>query len=258
MRNKVLVYEDYGCASTGSLKKALNGYYAPRGITVETTDAAAIIRQDALNDDVLAFVMPGGAATPYRQKLDVLGNRKIASYVSAGGAYLGICAGAYYACSRVEFETDVPEIAIIRENGLLNLFSAAAVGTLRKELSLRPYAVNEASSAAVELLWRADGEKHTVRYHGGPRFEITDPGAEVLAVYKDIEGMPPAVVGKSFGRGRVVLSGVHMEDMGADLKKAIHALRIDAAEAFAVADGLERKEASRLALFNKIMKALER
>lgn len=257
MRDRVLVYEDYGCASTDGLKRALDGYYAPRGIRVETTDAAAVVG-GALDDGVLAFVMPGGAATPYRRKLGLLGNGRIASYVRDGGAYLGICAGAYYACSKVEFETDVPEICIVRDDGLLNLLAATAVGTLRKELRIRPYAVNEASSAAVELLWRADGEEHTVRYHGGPRFELHDPAAEVLAVYKDVEGMPPAVVGKSFGRGRAVLSGVHMEDRGEDLKKAIHALRIDAAEAVRVADRLERREASRQALFAKVMRALER
>lgn len=27
-----------------------------------------------------------------------------ADYVEGGGAYLGLCAGAYYACARVEFE----------------------------------------------------------------------------------------------------------------------------------------------------------
>ena len=27
-----------------------------------------------------------------------------AEYVEGGGAYLGLCAGAYYACARVEFE----------------------------------------------------------------------------------------------------------------------------------------------------------
>jgi hypothetical protein len=28
----------------------------------------------------------------------------LAGYVERGGAYLGLCAGAYYACARVEFE----------------------------------------------------------------------------------------------------------------------------------------------------------
>lgn len=80
--------------------------------------------------------MPGGADLPYCRHLDGEGNRLIrgapfaqparpplatvapyalgaiclpdflsaAGYVEAGGSYIGLCAGAYYACSRVEFE----------------------------------------------------------------------------------------------------------------------------------------------------------
>lgn len=29
---------------------------------------------------------------------------RLPGYVEGGGAYLGLCAGAYYACRRVEFE----------------------------------------------------------------------------------------------------------------------------------------------------------
>lgn len=31
-----------------------------------------------------------------------------ADYVHAGGSYLGLCAGAYYACDRIEFELGTP------------------------------------------------------------------------------------------------------------------------------------------------------
>ena len=77
--------------------------------------------------------MPGGADVPYCQALDGHGNKLIrgmqliqcqysrsrfekqltqgknwavvsADFVEAGGAYLGLCAGAYYACARIEFE----------------------------------------------------------------------------------------------------------------------------------------------------------
>jgi len=258
MRNKVVIYEDYGCASVDVLKAALTQYYESRNISVETVDAAAIIRDNALNENVLALVMPGGAATPYRQKLQVQGNKKIADYVKNGGAYLGICAGAYYACAKVEFEKDIPELGIVREDGLLRLIEATAVGTLRKELGIRPYATNQASAAAVRVVWCADGENHLAHYHGGPRFEVQDNAAEILADYGDIQGKPPAIVCKTFGQGRVVLSGVHIEDSGADLQRAIHALRIDAREAAQVADKLSAHEASRQMLFNKVMRSLER
>ncbi|CAL8470467.1 g10009 [Coccomyxa elongata] len=54
-------------------------------------------------DGCLMLVMPGGADLPYCRQLNGRGNRLIREYVEAGNAYLGLCAGAYYACSFVEF-----------------------------------------------------------------------------------------------------------------------------------------------------------
>lgn len=51
------------------------------------------------------LVMPGGADLPYCRHLNGAGNQLISDFVKIqGGAYLGLCAGAYYGCSRVEFE----------------------------------------------------------------------------------------------------------------------------------------------------------
>lgn len=51
------------------------------------------------------LVMPGGADLPYCRHLNGAGNQFISDFVKIqGGAYLGLCAGAYYGCSRVEFE----------------------------------------------------------------------------------------------------------------------------------------------------------
>ena len=50
------------------------------------------------------FVMPGGVALHYAQKLNGAGNQMIKTFVNQGGTYLGICAGAYYASKEVEFD----------------------------------------------------------------------------------------------------------------------------------------------------------
>ena len=104
MTQKVLIYRDYGVGDLGHLEEGLKEYFKQRQVKVDYTDATSIIKGNALNEDVTAFVMPGGAATPFLQKLKVQGNEKIRDYVYQGGHYLGICAGAYYACSKVEFE----------------------------------------------------------------------------------------------------------------------------------------------------------
>ena len=40
-----------------------------------------------------------------------------AEYVNGGGSYLGLCAGAYYACARVEFEMG-SELEVVGEREL--------------------------------------------------------------------------------------------------------------------------------------------
>lgn len=257
MRHKVLIYRDYGVSDLTNLTKALNTYFHSRQIKIDYTDAHAILKENALNENVLLFVMPGGAATPFLQKLHVQGNEKIRTYIEKGGAYLGICAGAYYACSKIEFEKDVPELTIIRQKELLNLVHATAIGTLHQELGILPYMKNEMAGAAVDLLWE-DFEEHSAHYHGGPKFESQQEDYEVLARYKTIEGNPPAIIKKNYGSGRVVLSGVHFEDMGEDLQKTLHAFQIDYKKANEIAQVLSQKENSRKKLFEKIMASLEK
>ena len=255
---KVLIYQDYGCSDLSNLEKSLQEYFKPRGIAVEFTDASAIIKDNALTEKVSLFVMPGGAATPYLQKLKILGNEKIRDYIMNGGRYLGICAGAYYACNQVEFETDIEQLAIVRNSELLNLIDVAAIGTLHKELSIRPYMKNEASSAVVRLNWHNDNEIYYAHYHGGPKFVSDNQQFEVLASYTDIEKTPPAIIAKDYGKGRVVLSGVHFEDKGQDLARTLHKLRIDYTDAYNIAARLTENENSRQQLFGKIISELLR
>lgn len=251
MRTKILIYQDYGCSDTTALTAGLREYFEPCGCSVGFTDAAGIINGGELNDEVLAFFIPGGAGTPYRHKLQVLGNDKIREYVQNGGIYYGICAGAYYACRNTVFEADIPELKKVTECGL-NLLEGKAIGTLYKELNIRPYDKNAESAAVVELIWN-DNRKYAAYYHGGPYFEPFNLDEnEVLARY-NLEGKQPAVISRNYGKGKVILSGVHFEDKGELLLKSIYALKIDSKPAEKVAEKLAYAEASRQDLFNRIM-----
>ncbi|MDY4841777.1 MAG: BPL-N domain-containing protein [Alphaproteobacteria bacterium] len=85
MRNKILIYADYGCSNVSTLENGLREYFEPRRCMVGLPDAAGIISRNELNENVLAFFMPGGAGTPFRRKLEVQGNGKIRDYVRNGG-----------------------------------------------------------------------------------------------------------------------------------------------------------------------------
>ncbi len=216
---RILIYDDYGCSNTGNLKNCLEESLPD--FLVETVDATQVIKGE-LDDNVHAFIMPGGAATPYKKKLEVLGNEQIRNFVKNGGTYLGICAGAYYACKTSNFELDVPELSSSNHHGL-DLFNGSANGTLYKEFNIAPYSQNSESKKIVSLNWQEDHTTLYSLYHGGPYFEANkDEQHSVLATYGDIDNNLPAIIEKNYGRGKVILSAVHFEDKGEDLIKIIN------------------------------------
>ena len=64
------------------------------------------IKKDNYLRNTQMLIFPGGRDKPYQKKLSPLGNLKIKEFVKAGGSYLGICAGSYYAGNKVEFSLD--------------------------------------------------------------------------------------------------------------------------------------------------------
>lgn len=250
MRSKILIYRDYGCADVSSLYGELASYFREKGVSVDFTDAAEI-KSGVLNRDVKAFFLGGGAGTPYMRKLAGEGNDRIRGYVRNGGVYFGICAGAYYACCDIVFEHDVPALRI--KNGCgLNLAEGRAVGTLYKEYGLLPYALTSFSAKVVQIRF-CGGETYPALYHGGPFFDGTD--GEVLAVY-DLPEPKAAVIMKTFGRGKVILSGVHFEDGARTLARGLHDLRCDIRAARKNADDMAAGEPRRRELFARMMKLI--
>lgn len=179
----------------------------------ETIDAQQILA-GRWQERCCALAFPGGADRPYAAKLNGRGNALIREYVQGGGRYLGVCAGAYYACRRIDFSGDGFEVKEPRE---LALFPGTANGSLTELAPLyRPQDLN--CAAAVELDTQAGPV--TALYWGGCRFEPdADAGAfQVLARYA---ALPPdaniAAVRLRVGEGVAVLSGVHPEISGQDL-----------------------------------------
>lgn len=257
MRSKILVYDDEGAASTFELCRCLEDYFGRENVNIEKVRAADILRGNALDESVLAFFLPGGAATPYMNKLKTLGNQKIRDYVREGGVYFGICAGAYYAAETVSFEEDIPTLAVRQQCGL-DLIRAHAVGTLKTDFGLPPFDRPTAANTAVtKILWQADGELHDVVYHGGPKFEDVKD-AEVLAVYQEAKGRPPAVLMKSFGKGLVIVSGVHFENGAESLEKMMHIKSRQEASVRQNYDKLAKGELSRQALIRKLLQRVGR
>lgn len=155
------------------------------------------------------FVLPGGRDKPYHAVLQGELNELLEDFVREGGVILGICAGAYYFGKEVRFEPKNP-LFKVHESRSLSFYPGAVIGPA---LGDKDYNPNKSSGAhAASIFFPQDQSSHKVFYNGGGYFEALKPlppHIEVLAHYK--ENKKAALIKIRFGKGLVILSGVHFE-----------------------------------------------
>ncbi len=161
---------------------------APRLLFEEQLTAAGLA-------GLRVLVVPGGWAPTQHEAMGDGGRGRLRTFVEAGGAYLGICAGAYVACSAVSWEDREYPYA-------LGLARGRAIGPVK---GLAPWP----TTGSVEI--RAGGHAVPALYAGGCSLAID--GAAVLATYPDGSA---AAIEVRLGKGRVFLCGVHPEFVAAD------------------------------------------
>lgn len=253
MKNKILIYDDIGASGVVVLKKALQEEFSSRKIAVETVSAEDILTKNVLNSSVAAFFMPGAAADDYHLKLGKSGKDLIRSYVESGGIYYGICAGAYFASQKAVFEPKNHKLRKINDYGL-NLIDAVAVGTLQKELNIKPYEATANATAVVPLQDAQTNAVYTSYYHGGPWFVCKKKSPVIILTYYNLPAKKlPAVIAEKVSKGLVIASGVHYETTGSALSKCLLPDRTDYRTAQKVISELNRTEYLRRALFQKMM-----
>lgn len=203
----VAVYDDDGVSRTSllSLLSVLREKMSAVGININTPQP--ISSREIIGGALAAvdcFIMPGGADLPYCEKLNGDGNKKIKEFVFGGKLYIGICAGAYYAASRVAFNGDGYAIHGDRE---LALFGGQATGSIAEFTDGRYYDETTATKSMVNLTF-TNRQTAPFYYHGGAYFCAASTDVDTFAVYDNGE---VAAVSGSFGRGAYFLSGVHFE-----------------------------------------------
>lgn len=149
------------------------------------------------------LIMPGGRSLPFYKTLGLQGNLHIREFVKLGGIYLGICAGAYYACSETIFAAGLP--LELKLPGELHFFSGCALGPVFADKAFTYD--SEKGARVVKVQWQ-DGTIYPSYFNGGCYFENADQ-AQVLATY--VENQKPAIIACKAGLGRVILSGIHPE-----------------------------------------------
>jgi len=212
-KNTVYVYHDAGVSEESflqtmhSLKSELTANYYIVPINAQT-----VIKNNWTKNAAL-FVMPGGADLPYMEKLKNIGNKNISNYVKNGGAYLGICAGSYYGASYVEFDKN-GKLEVIGKRELA-FFPGKAIGPV---LAPYDYKSNSGVRAATQYLQFNPMKKTVVYYNGGGYFENANHYSNVT-VLANYANHLPSIIYIPYEKGRVILSGVHVEYDAALLDK---------------------------------------
>jgi len=245
---EIVVYVDQGVdgAALKHTVKSLQNEVDLSEYRIRRADAAALKGSD-WEEKTALLVIPGGRDIYYHDALDGEGTERIRRFVEAGGSYLGICAGAYFAAGAIEFEKGGSfEVCAKRS---LGFFPGLAEGPAYGKSKYRPDALSGVEAAS--LAWGKEAPFHTY-FNGGCRFldPQKHPSISVLASYNELEGSPAAVVLCPAGKGRAVLSGVHLEYSAGYLYRANpHIERIYPL--------LARSEEARKGAFREILRLLD-
>ncbi len=215
MTAKILIYDDY-VHNNGILYRALCSYYGRTNVGY--CDAQDII-EGGLCEETHLLVMPGGADLYYCEKLNGAGNKNIRNYVENGGRYLGICAGAYYACRAVEWGKDTTqEIVGSRELGFIDCLAVGPVNQFIKDGD-----INQSWNNFVTVTVCVDDEdtKYRVNYSGGPVFTNITDDANILGRF-DFDDNNAAIIENKVKAGHVILTSTHPEMDTCNFQKALY------------------------------------
>ena len=197
----VAVYNDEGAWSDGIT--AFEKFLDWKGLTHQRVSAADI-NTTALDGTYKVVYFPGGYAYDYKRKLTARGEQHIRDFVNNGGAYIGICAGAFFAADRVDWEGGSYPYT-------LGLFKGTARGALDVITPWPGWAMTSITMRPDHPITAGRRSSYTTLYYGGPSFHpASGTLIDTLATW-DADAGSPAIITLTYGSGRVLLIGPHPE-----------------------------------------------
>ena len=214
---QILVYVDQGVdgISLKHVVKTLQKEVDPSRHSIKRTNANEL-KSEHWEEKTALLVIPGGRDVYYHASLDGIGTDKIRAFVQKGGAYLGICAGGYFACGTIEFEKG-GNLEVCEKRSLM-FYPGLAEGPAYGKNKYRYDCLNGVEAAHVS--WKNSDRFHAY-FNGGCHFgdAAKYPNVAVLGSYLDLEGDPAAIVDCRVGKGHALLTGVHLEYSAAHLHR---------------------------------------
>ncbi len=203
---KVAIFDGTG-ASAGGIENTVGRIQSLPLVSVMRVKAKDWASLDLKSFDVVVF--SGGSGSAQAEAIGEAGRANVREYVRGGGGYVGICAGAYLACSNFKWG--------------LGILNASTVSS--KWRRGQGFMDIEVTDEGRKLLGEVTGT-FKVRYHNGPiikpgertdvpaylpvalfRSEIAEFGSPVGVMVNS-----PAQALGTFGKGRVFISSPHPEN----------------------------------------------
>ncbi len=192
----------YGKGTWGTGRNQLKNFLYSHGRSYKVIYEKDILNGSLNKGSFHTLIIPGGKSWIYNENLGATGAQEILKFVNAGGNYIGICAGAFYATSHRQGPTPTPV-----NYGIGLLTGIALDGTA---LKMAPF-----KTGMSDYKFFVPGFKDTYRtlLLGGPALLFTDAEAKAkrIQVYSVFTKDFPAMIAFEFGKGRVFLSGPHLE-----------------------------------------------
>lgn len=167
-----------------------------------------LVNADYINEVGLegfrVLVVPGGDMYAYAEDISSEGKENIRDFVRNGGAYMGVCGGAYFAANRVVWRGS--QLAMTP----LELFDGTATGPVDEIMPYPNYTMCRISISYVHPITEPENDSMTMLYYWGPAL-ISDGETSVTVLGRYEKGNLPAIVSMSYSQGRVFLTGTHPE-----------------------------------------------
>jgi type 1 glutamine amidotransferase len=203
---KVAIYQGPGAPESSATNVSKVVALVP-GASARIVTAEEVGTLDLTMFDVVVF--PGGSGSGQAKAIGETGRAKVREYVKNGGGYVGICAGAYLACTNFDWG--------------LGLLNASTVSS--KWMRGSGFVDLEVAHDGRPILGEVEG-RFKVRYNNGPIIKPAAradlPSYQTLAFFRTEvakNGSPagvmvdsPAQAVSTYGKGRVFISSPHPEN----------------------------------------------
>ncbi len=167
------------------------------------------LNHNSLTGNYRGLFIPGGWAYNYKKSINNAGDQNIRDFIANGGAYIGMSAGAYYACDNVRWQgQDYPYY--------LNLFHGDCIGPIDEIAPWPNYVMTTMSINQTHEANIYEPVREDILYYGEPYFvPYTGQEMRILASWNvpsnPLADRQPGIIGFNYGNGRVLLVGPHPE-----------------------------------------------